>query len=102
MAALRNRVIPPKYKSRFSQVYDSDVSQTLTSVLAARPTHNIKWATIYTKNSKKDVSLGSDVEIWQQIKHLHENVLIARSGKVINETPPKKLDKCAMKLNRQR
>lgn len=93
-----------EFKSRYGEVFDSDVAQTLASVLAVRPTHNIKWATIYTKNSKKDVSLGSDAEIWQQIKHLHENVLIAKSGKVINEynPNPKKCDKCAMKLNCQR
>ncbi|MCE2573859.1 hypothetical protein [Motilimonas eburnea] len=93
-----------EYKSRYGEVYDSDVAQTLASVLAARTSHNIKWATIYTKNSKKDVSLGSDAEIWQKIKHLHENVLIAKSGKVINQynPNPKKCAKCAMKLNCQR
>lgn len=93
-----------EYKSRYGQVYDSDVAQTLASALAARTGHEIKWATIYTKSSKKDVSLGSDAEIWQKIKHLHKSVLIAKSGKVINEynPNPKKCDKCAMKLNCQR
>ncbi len=70
---------------------------TLTNII-------INWFVIYTKNSKKDVNLGSDAEIWQQIKHLHENVLIAKSGKVINQynPNPKKCAKCAMKLNCQR
>lgn len=71
-----------EYKSRARRVYDSDIAQTIASVLAARGAgFRIDKAVIQTANSEHPLRLGDDASL---LKRIHEPLetarLVARGG----------------------
>ncbi len=83
-----------EYKSRKGPVYESDVAQTIASVLAARSCYPISQAMVITETQSKKINVsGNDDVLYNEIKQFHLLTQQIKQGKAVTRNYAK-LYKC--------
>ncbi|MDG1752321.1 MAG: hypothetical protein P8I03_11770 [Thalassotalea sp.] len=89
-----------EYKSRKGRIHQSDIAQTIASVLAARSIYPITRAIIATETQSKEINvLGSDDVLYNNIKEVHLLTQQIKNGMRVNTyyNAPYKCQSCNMR-----
>ncbi len=89
-----------EYKSRQGKVYQSDIQQTIASVMAARTKFNITEAYVHTDNFRMAIDAGkSNAELYSVIERNADLTRDIKSGRQVNITNGSqyKCPTCSMK-----